>query len=127
MGETLSCYDTGIYGEEILCFRVVTGVMSIGIMRVYMSTDEVPLTDEETWYVELRMRTVRSYVTRNRLNQIVYELAYFDDFGYANQRSFMNYLMKNRDRLSGMIAIRYNLLHFILVNQEIGRLNGIKL
>ena len=126
VGETLSCYDTGIYGEEILSLRVVTGVMSIGVMRVYMSTDEVPLTDEETWYVELTMRTVLSYVTRNRLNQIVYELAYFDDFGYANQRSFMNYLMKNRDRLGGMIAIRYNLLHFILVNQELGRLNGDK-
>ena len=126
IGETLSCYDTGVDGEEIISFRVVTSVMSIGVMRVYMSKDETPLAEEEKWYVELTMRTVLSYVTRNRLKDMVYELAYFDDFGYGNQRNYMNYLMQNRDRLNGMIAIRYNLLHFILVNQELGRVIGDK-
>ena len=123
-GETLCCYDTGIEGKEVISLRVVTSVMSIATMTAYMAPDEEPLTDEEYWNVELVMRTTLSYVSRNRLKDIVYDLAYYDDAGYLNHRSFFNHIMKVRNEIGGMVAVMYNLLHFSQVNQELGRKNG---
>lgn len=125
-GETLCCFDTGLEGDEIITLRVVTSVMSIVTLTVYMSPDEIPLSEEERWRVELIMRTTISYISRNRLKDIVYELAYYDDYGYLNQRSFMSHVAKNLDNMNGMIAVRYNLLHFRLVNQDLGRIIGDK-
>ena len=120
-GETLCCFDTGIEGDEILNIRVVSSVMSITQMSVYMAPDEKPLTEEERWRVELVMRTVISYVGRNRITSLLEELTYYDDNGFLNQRSYLRYLMKNKKTINGMFAVRYNLLHFSLVNHELGR------
>ena len=123
-GETLCCYDTGVEGTEIISLRVVTSVMSIATMTAYMAPNEEPLTDDEYWKVELVMRTTLSYVSRNRLKDIVYDLAYYDDSGYLNHRSYFNHIMKIRNEIGGMVAIMYNLLHFSQVNQELGRAKG---
>ncbi len=123
-GETLCCFDTGFEGKEVLSLRVVTSVMSIATMTVYMRPDEKPLSDEEYWQVELVMRTTLSYISRNRLKNIVYDLAYYDDNGYLNHRSYFNHIMKIRNEIGGMVAVMYNLLHFSQVNQELGRKTG---
>ena len=123
-GESLCCYDTGIEGKEVLTLRVVTSVMSIATMTVYMAPGEPPLTDEEYWQVELVMRTTLSYVSRNRLKDIVYHLAYYDDNGYLNSRSYTSHIMRNREHMGGMVAVMYNLLHFSQVNRDLGRKNG---
>ena len=123
-GETMCCFDTGIEGKEVLSLRVVTSVMTIATLTVYMAPDEEPLTDEEYWQVELVMRTTLSYVSRNRLKDIVYELAYYDDSGYNNHRYYFKYIAARKHELGGMVAIMYNLLHFSLVNQELGRKTG---
>ena len=78
-GETLCAYDTGKEGEVVSFIRVVTSVMSIATFTVYMSPDEKPLTEDEKWKVELVMRTTLSFVSRNRLRDLVEELAYFDE------------------------------------------------
>ena len=123
LGETLCCYDTGKEGILIHKVRVVTSVMSIAEMTVYMEESEPPLTDTEFERVDLVMRTTLSYVSRNRLRDIVAELAYRDDAGYLNIRSLESALMKKgRDgSLGGMAAIHYNLRHFSLINQQVGR------
>ncbi len=123
LGETLCCYDTGKEGILIHKVRVVTSVMSIAEMKVYMEESEPPLTDTEFERVDLVMRTTVSYVSRNRLRDIVAELAYRDDAGYLNIRSLESALMKKgRDgSLAGMAAIHYNLRHFSLINQQVGR------
>ena len=123
-GETLKCFDTGIEGKEVISLRVVTSVMSITTMTVYMSPNVEPLTDDEYWKVELVMRTTLSYISRNRLKGIVYDLAYYDDAGYLNHRSYFNHIMKVRNEIGGMVAVMYNLLHFSQVNQELGREKG---
>ncbi len=123
-GETLCCFDTGVEGKEVLSLRVVTSVMSIATLTAYMAPDEPPLTEEEYWQVELVMRTTLSYVSRNRLKDIVYDLAYYDDSGYLNHRSYFNHIMKIRGEIGTMVAVMYNLLHFSQVNQELGRKAG---
>ena len=123
-GETLCCFDTGIEGKEVMTLRVITSVMSIATMTVYMAPNEEPLTDDEYWKVELAMRTTLTYISRNRLKDIVSDLAYYDDAGYLNHRSYFNYIMKVRNEIGGMVAVMYNLLHFSQVNQELGREKG---
>lgn len=125
-GETLCCFDTGREGKPVISLRVVTSVLSIATLTVYMSEDTKPLTDDERWKVELVMRTVLSFVSRNRLRDIVEELALYDDDGFPNLRSLVNYLTKMQSRcaLGGKAVVHYNLRHFSLINQEIGREAG---
>ena len=122
-GETLSCYDTGEEGILVNSLRVVTSVMSVVTTAVYMSPNEKPLTEEEKWKVELVMRTTLSFVSRNRLKDIVEELAFYDEAGYPNIRSYNQYIMKlvGQGRIHGCLAFRYNLRHFSIINEEYGR------
>lgn len=122
MGETLKCFDTGIKGKEVLELRIVTAVKSIGTLKVYMADNVAPLTDDERWKVDLVMRTTLSFVIRNRLRDFFEELAYYDDDGYRNYRSMMNYAIDNP--LKDKIAFHYNLYHFSLINQDIGKDNA---
>ncbi len=120
-GETLSCYDTGIEGDEILSYRVETKVGNIVEMKVYMSKDEIPLNDTEKERVNLVMRTVVNYISRNRLRDMVEDLTYSDTEGFRNQRYMQRYMVENARDLSDKAAFKYNLKHFSLVNSEVGR------
>lgn len=125
-GEVLSCFDLHIEGKPVKTLRVVSSVMTIITMTVYMSPDEEPLSPEEDKKVDLVMRTVLSFVSRNRLKNTVYELAYFDEFGYPNLRSLNTEMAKmiKTGRFSNKMAVRYNLRHFSLFNQQFGRETG---
>ena len=125
-GETLCCFDTGKNGHIVSQLRVVTSVMTIANMTVYMSDDEPPLNEEEKWKIELIMRTTLSFVSRNRLRDIVEKLAYYDDAGYPNLRSFNTYVMKQAalGMIGRKMALRYNLRHFSVINMELGRETG---
>ncbi|MBR6872835.1 MAG: GGDEF domain-containing protein [Ruminococcus sp.] len=125
-GETLISYDNGKEGKLIHSVRVVTSVMSIVCMEVFQSPDEPPLSDDEQEKLDLVMRTSVSFISRNRLRDIVEELAFFDDAGYRNSRSMDTYLYNchGKGKLDGKAAIHYNLRHFTLVNLEIGRRNA---
>lgn len=125
-GEVLCSFDTHKEGEEILSIRVVTSVMTSAEMKVYMSPDEVPLSHEERSKMELVVRTVLSFITRNRLKKIVYDLAYYDEFGYPNLRLWnksMTDILLTPDYVN-KAYFRYNLRHFALVNKEYGRVAG---
>ena len=123
-GETLCCYDTGIDGEEIISIRIVTKVMTIATMKAYMSPNEKPLTQKERARVELCMRTTLTYVSRNRLRDMVEELTYFDEVGYANLKAYQRYIMSHMREMGSKVAIKYNLRHFALVNRELGKNTG---
>lgn len=123
IGETLRCYDNGKECVPVSNLRLVTSIMSIATITAYMSPDEPPLTENEREKVELIMKTVLSFVSRNRLQNAVYELAFFDEAGYPNLRSWKAYLGRSvaEKKVSGKLAFRYNLRHFALINQEFGR------
>lgn len=125
-GETLCCYDNGKEGSAVRTFRVETSVMTRAVMTTYMSPDEKPLNEDELEKLDLVMRTVVSYISRNRMRDALYKFAFFDEKGYPNLRNWFDHLGKaiaqkqTRDRLS----FRYNLRHFSLINQEFGRETG---
>jgi EAL domain-containing protein (putative c-di-GMP-specific phosphodiesterase class I)/GGDEF domain-containing protein len=126
IGETMCSYDTGKEGVPVHTVRFVTRLMSITTMTVYMEESETPLTEEELFKVDLTMRTALAFISRNRLQVLAEELAFYDDVGFRNMRSFFRYISwKNRPGdLDGKVAINYNLRHFALVNEEFGRPGG---
>lgn len=125
-GENFIAFDMHKEGHEVLKFRAVTSVMTITVSTVYMEEGVEPLTHEEAGKLELVMRTIISYVSRVRMRDIVYELAYFDDNGYPNLRNLIREIGKiiQAGTFSGKMAARYNLRHFSLINQEFGREAG---
>ena len=125
-GETLRCFDLKKESHEVYSLRIVTSVMSSATMTVYMAEGEEPLSAGELQKVDLVMRTMLSFVSRNRLRDIVYQLAYYDDNGFPNLRSWLKHLtvMVSEGSCNGMTAFRYNLRHFSLINQEFGRETG---
>ena len=124
--EKICTFDTGKGGHEIWSVNAVTSVLSSVTAKVYMADDEEPLSPEELNKVELVMRTALSFVTRNRLKQLVYDLAYYDEYGYPNLKSLTRELMRivKTKSFDGMLAIRYNLRHFSVINEEFGKETG---
>lgn len=127
IGETMCSYDIGAENiKPVHTVRFVTKLMSISTMTVYMEVDEEPLTNDELFKVDLTMRTALAFISRNRLQVIAEELAFYDDMGFRNIRSFFKYLAWNSKPgdFNGMAALQYNLRHFALVNDEHGRAGG---
>ena len=107
-------YDTGEEGAPIHTVRFVTRLMSISTMTVYKKKGDIPPTGEELAKIDLTMRTALAFISRNRLQDIAQELAFFDDDGFRNIRSFFNHLAwRNQPGgFDGMAALNYNLRHF---------------
>lgn len=125
-GETMISYDTGEEGAPLHTVRCVNKLMSITTMTVYMTDKVEPLTEEEMFKVDLVMRTVVIYVCRNRLQIMAEKLAFYDDMGFKNIRTFFRYLTWNGHQgdFNGKAAVNYNLRHFAVVNENYGRAGG---
>ena len=127
-GDTISSFDLGIGGKPVHTVRQVTSLMSIATMTVYMAEDEPPLEEREFQRLDLVMRAAISAITRRRLQGIAHKLAFYDDQGFRNIRSFFRHLLwrDKPDCFGGMSAINYNLRHFSLINDKLGRQGGDK-
>ena len=125
-GEELCCYDDGTDYEPVLVVRIVTKVRAVVIATVCMNNQVRPLDEEEKRTVELIMRTILSYYARIRLQDVIETLTYHDDANYHNLRYFFRTLeiYDEQKILGGLVAVHYNLRHFALVNQEVGRNAG---
>ncbi|MBQ8927408.1 MAG: GGDEF domain-containing protein [Oscillospiraceae bacterium] len=125
-GETLCCFDTGREGHPVLRVRVTTSTGVVATCVAYMTDDVRPLSPFEKEKAEMVMRAVLSYVSRNRLMRVVEDLTFHDQEGFHNLRYYQYRLSRCNEerRLGGKAAIHYNLRHFSLVNQEIGRKAG---
>ena len=125
-GERLVDFDNG-RGERILHKRrIITRTSAIIQGTLYVSNDEPPLSAEDMRRVDLVLRALLSFISRNRLQRTVEQLAFHDEFGYRNIRFFMHnlWVLQERDQLNGYCAARYNLQHFSLVNRDVGRAAG---
>ena len=125
-GEVFIPFDKGVPSHEVMSFRVVTSVLTSATIKVFMEDGSEPLSQEEAEKVELVMKTTLSFVSRNRLKDVVYELAYYDEFGYPNLRFWNKNMIDimHSPNFRNKLFFRYNLRHFTLVNREFGRLAG---
>ena len=128
-GEVMCDFDNGRGGSPIVKIRFVTKSQAVVKGTLYRPDDEFPLTEREIERINLIERALLSFISRNRLANAIETLGFYDDFGYRNRRAFMRRIeqLTGRGEIGGRFtAAMINLLHFTIINQDIGRQNADK-
>ena len=101
-------------------------MMNVIICRVYIKEGAEPWTEEEITRIRMYIETMSVYVSRSKITAAAEKYAFLDDDGYHNLRYIIRYIQRSMESggLNGMAAIHFNLKHFSLVNQQIGRKAG---
>ncbi len=122
-GEILIDRDNGRGDKVVVRRRLVTNTMAVIIGTLYMAEEDEPLTNEEFLKVDLILRALLSFVSRNRLQVAVEMLGFYDDSGYPNVRSYSRFLeqLNEKKSLPGHTAVHFNLRHFSLINSDVGK------
>lgn len=125
-GEIFVCYDSGEKHRLLSRKRVVTPAYIIAVCDVYQAEDAPPLTPQERTRVETIQRMMLTCLNRGRQEQIINRLTYYDPAGFENVQFWLAEIVRraSQGRLAGMAAIRFNLKHFSLVNEQVGRKNA---
>ena len=126
-GNTLVFYESSLpYGDKPLESRKITQNYYVVIFRVLPVKGEAPWTEEEQQRIYLMLDTLYVFNGRTRLLEIADRFTYFDDDGYHNLRFYIRYAeqLNEEGKLERMTAMHFNLKHFSLVNQQIGRNAG---
>lgn len=115
-------------GKNKLCYskRIITKAMTVLRCDAYILENEEPLDDEEMKKLELACGVIMNHMAYHGLQNIVENLTFYDDSGYRNLRAFLRYTsqLNKEKKLGNYTVIHFNLRHFSLVNQEIGRNAG---
>ncbi len=121
--KNITYFDTGEQGVAAIHKRVMTEVMSVTDCTIYRAAS-FPEWDEE----KLRQACIFNDVTmmavsRNSILQVALRRTFYDDDGYKNLNTFIKHIesLSACGRLKGNAAIHFNLKHFSLINQQIGR------
>lgn len=122
-GEIVVDLDKEKDSKVILRKRFVTKTMAVVKATLYAAKDEAPLPEDELASLDILTRAMLSFISRNRLQNAVEQLGFYDESGYPNLRSFKRFLEKANENggLYGYTAGCFNLKNFTLINQEIGR------
>ncbi|MBQ7158591.1 MAG: hypothetical protein IJS09_04070 [Treponema sp.] len=83
-GEILEDYNDGRKGEVVLFKRVVTSQFTVVKNTLWRPTNTFPLTELDMQRLDLVIRSLISFISRNRLTTEVERLAFFDVSGYPN-------------------------------------------
>lgn len=124
--EAFVCYDDGKPNHLASSMRVVTSTHMVISCDVYQADDVEPLDELERKRVELIQRMMLTCLNRSRQDQIIERLTFYDVNGYKNLSCWFANLNKRaaQGNLHNMVAIRFNLKHFSLINEQIGRTYG---
>jgi len=122
-GKTYVCYDTGDEPEEVLTERTVLNNLVVAVCRVCRKKGSPAWTEKQRRRISTVQRMVVMVLGRNRMAKQIEMATLYDDAGYSNIRYFTAAVEKlGRDQLMGRYAAaRFNLKHFSLINQELGR------
>lgn len=116
-------YEAKKGGVPIITMRKNALVGAVIICNVCKAADSEPLSDDECRTIRQIMFTALGFASLKRLQRIVAGLTYEDENGYKNLRYYehMLYDINYSGNIGKMAAFHFNLRHFSLVNQEIGR------
>ncbi len=128
-GEILEDYNDGREGKVFYTKRMATTQFTVIKNTLYRPEDSFKLTDEDMRKLDLVVRSLMSFVSRNRLTTQVERLAFFDQQGYPNLNSFNRKLvvLSQQNQLKGKAAVMFNLRNFSLVNSDLGKDLGDKI
>lgn len=116
-------YEAKEGGIPVVTMRKNALVGAVVIAEVCREADKPSLPDEEVDMIRQIMFTALGFASLKRLQRIVASLTYDDENGFKNLRYF-EHTLRQLDFdgiLVKMAAFHFNLRHFSLVNQEIGR------
>ena len=122
-GQEMIGFDSGKKCVLAQSKRIITPLMSIVNCKIFIEEGAPPWTDEELSRIRMVIETMTVYISRLKIINSAETYVFLDDAGYKNIRSFIRCLgnLAVENRLAGMAAVHYNLKHFSLVNQQIGR------
>lgn len=125
-GDLYEAYNNGNASDIDLTQRVVTGARTIVVSQVFLENGASPWTQLERDRIEMIQKMIFSFVSRSRLQKIVEKLTFYDRDGYPNLPNFIRHLQiqSQNGGLKNHAALHFNLRHFSLVNQKLGRRTG---
>ena len=89
-GEIICDYDTGKSDRIAVQRRLLSRSGAVVMSTVYQAKED-SLTDEEAEIIDIMLRAMMSFISRNRLQNAVEKLGFFDEAGYSNLRAFMRF------------------------------------
>lgn len=121
-------YDSGLpCGKEKIEKRFVAIDENIVMYKVSRVDSAESWDTDEKEEIELLIFMISAYSSRNRLQKLSHHLTYFDsELDMYNLRQFMKNIrtLCKEERIDEYAAVYFNLKHFSVVNQQIGRENG---
>lgn len=99
----------------------------VAVFNIYPIEGETEWTDEERNRIDLFITVFSTFVGKFRFISMAHRMAYCDsDFDMYNLRYFMKctQTLCRSGQVFGLTAVRFNLKHFSVVNQYIGRASG---
>ena len=128
VSETHCFYDSGKACENIcISKRIVVVDEKIIVYNIYHIEGEEEWTEEERNRINVFIAVLSTYSGKTRLIKLAHHLTFYDsDFDMYNLRQFMKcaQILCRAGRIDQFTAVRFNLKHFSVVNQNIGRENG---
>lgn len=126
-GEIFCDFDNGRGGPPVICKRFVSKSQAVIKGTIYRPEDEPPLSDNDMRRLDLVVRSLLSFVSRNRLMNALERFGFYDDKGYPNLRAFLRRAgtLYGEGKFNGVYTTAlFNLRRFTLINQDIGRDNA---
>ncbi|MCR5706821.1 MAG: GGDEF domain-containing phosphodiesterase [Ruminococcus sp.] len=125
-GRSTCVFNTGEECVVAISDRLVTEINSVAVCEVSIAKDAEPWSYTERERITLALKTTMTFISRLRLKHVTDKLTFYDPDGFHNLRYFIGHMEKLalEDRLVGKVALHFNLKHFSLVNQQVGRNAG---
>ena len=121
-------YDSKKSGSSVGISKRMTAMDDkIAIYNIYPIDGEAVWTAEEQNRIQTFLAVFSSFNEKSRLDKLAQRIAYYDsELDMYNLKQFMKIarILCNSRQIDQFSAVRFNLKHFSVVNQNIGRKNG---
>lgn len=126
IGEYLCDYDIGPADKVVMSKCVTAKTGAIVKCTAYTSNDQPPYTEEELRQLDLCIRALQSFISRNRMQRAIETLGYHDEDGYPNFPYYFRHLerMNTTCGFKDQVALLYNLRQFSIINRDLGNSVG---
>ena len=128
MGATTCFFDSGKASEDHVIRERITAVDEMVIVyNIYAIEGEPAWSEEEQSRIRVFIALLSTISGKSRLLKMAHRMTYYDsELDMYNLRQFMKcgQMLCKTGKIKQYMAVRFNLKHFSVVNEYIGRENG---
>lgn len=116
-------FDSKEDSVQVISDRIHTDMLGVAICKVYQPLGAEPWSETERERVMLVLNILLVFSSRDRLRKAVDKLTFYDSDEYRNLQYYFRHIQEAAAKgfLTQKAAIQFNLRHFALINQQIGR------